>query len=395
MENHEHSANIPEHAAGPRGRAFLWGGVGAGILLVLLLLTHGLGLFGGRGGGGEESPALVRQGNRIFVPERSPLRQRLTVQPAPAEMRGGLVIAPGVVESDPARTVTVLPPGAGRVREVKVSLGDRVRRGELLATIDSPDLAQAYDDNDKAASLAKLAAKFLAYQEQQLRIGAASQRDLDQARSDNEQAVAEYLRTRAHLRAIGGREDAQGEARLLRVRAPVSGSVTALSIAPGATINDDTQPIMTVADLSIVWVTALIAEQDLGGVTRNQDAEVAVDAYPGKMLHGKVLFVSDVLEPDSRRDKTRIAFDNPDAYLKPNMFATVRLHGAPVRRVVLPSSALLMNNDRTTVFVATAPWTFERRTVTALLEESAQVTIESGVQPGEQVVVRGGILLND
>ena len=102
-----------------------------------------------------------------------------------------------------------------------------------------------------------------------------------------------------------------------------------------------------------------------------------------------------MIESDSRRDKTRIAFENPDAYLKPNMFATVTLHGAAVRRVVLPSSALLMNNDRTSVFVATAPWTFERRTVEPLLEEGTQVAIHSGVQPGEQVVVKGGILLND
>jgi membrane fusion protein, heavy metal efflux system len=401
MENHEHSANPPEHpiphdhAPGPRGRAFLWGGIGAGLLLVLLLLTHGLGLFGGHNGGGEESPGLVHQGSRIFIPERSPLRQRITVQPAVAEMRGGLVIAPGIVESDPVRTVIVLPPGAGRVHEVKVALGARVKRGDLLATIDSPDLAQAYDDNDKAAGLARLAAKFLAYQEEQFKLGAAAQRDLDQARSDNQQAVAEYTRTREHLRAMGGAEDAQGEARLLMVRAPVSGSVTALSIAAGATINDDTQPIMTVADLSVVWVTAMIAEKDVAGVARDQDAEVALDAYPGKTLHGKVLFVSDVVESDSRRDKTRIAFDNPDADLKPNMFATVRLHGTVTSRVVLPASALLMNNDRTTVFVATAPWTFERRTVTPLLEESDQVAIESGVRPGESVVVRGGILLND
>jgi membrane fusion protein, heavy metal efflux system len=401
MENHEHSGDTHEHpiphdhAPGPRGRAFLWGGIGAGVLLVLLLLTHGFGLFSGHNGGGEESTALVHQGNRIFVPERSPLRQRLAVQPAATQLRGGLVIAPGVVESDPARTVAVLPPGAGRVHEVRVSLGARVKRGELLATIDSPDLAQAYDDNDKAATLARLAAKFLAYQEQQLKIGAAAQRDVDQAHSDNDQAAAEYIRTRAHLRAMGGAEDAQGEARLLLVRAPVSGSVTALSIAPGATINDDTQPIMTVADLSVVWVTAMIAEKDVAGVARDQDAEVALDAYPGKTLHGKVLFVSDVVESDSRRDKTRIAFENPDAYLKPNMFATVRLHGAAASRVVLPASALLMNNDRTTVFVATAPWTFERRTVTPVLEESDQVAIESGVRPGESVVVRGGILLND
>jgi membrane fusion protein, heavy metal efflux system len=401
MESHEHSHGPDEHSPAPhdhtpnaRGRAFFWGGLIAGVVLVILLLTHGLGLFSPHPEA-EAPPALVHQGSRIFVPEKSPLRLRLTVEPAPAEETSALVKAPGIVESDPARTVNVLPPGAGRVHELRAALGDRVRRGQVLALIDSPDLAQAYDDNDKAADAARLAARNLAYQEGQFRIGAAAQKDLDQARSDNAQAAAEYLRTREHLRAIGAPEDARGEARLMAVRAPVDGSVTALSIAPGATINDDTQPIMTVADLSVVWVTALVAEKDLPSVARGQDAEVTVDAYAGRTLHGKVLFVSDVLEPDSRRDKTRIAFPNPDAFLKPNMFATVTLHGASRKRVVLPSSALLMNNDRTSVFVATAPWTFERRTVQPLLEEGTRVAIDSGVAPGEPVVVKGGILLND
>jgi len=400
METHDHPpdenqqhAHAYDHTPSPRGRAFFWGGIGGGLLLIVLLLTQGL--WGGHGGGEGEAPALVHKDGRIFIPEKSLLRQRLSVAAAPAEERSGLVTAPGIVESDPARTVNVLPPGAGRVREVKVALGDRVQRGQVLATIDSPDLAQAYSDYDKAAAAALLAAKNLRYQEEQFRIGAAAQRDLESARNDNSQAVAEYERSRVHLRAMGATEDAQGEGRLLMVRAPAAGSITALAIAPGATINDDTQSIMTLADLSVVWVTALIAEQDVASVARNQDAEVAVDAYPGKTLHGKVLFVSDVLESDSRRDKTRIAFPNPDAWLKPNMFATVTLHGPALSRVVLPSSALLMNNDRTSVFVAVAPWTFERRTVQPLLQEGPRVVIESGVKPGEQVVIKGGILLND
>jgi len=397
---HEHGqdpalAHLHDHSPTRRGRVFFWGGLGGGLLLVALLLTQGFGLWGGHGGGGGENPALVHQGERIFIPEKSPLRSRLTVVPAAAEERSATVTAPGVVESDPTRTVTVLPPGAGRVREVKVSLGDRVQRGQVLATIDSPDLAQAYADNDKAAAAAALAARNLAWAEEQLKIGAAAQRDLESARNDDAQAAAEYARSRERLRAMGAEQDAKGEARLLSVRAPAAGSITALSIAPGASINDDTQPIMTLADLSVVWVTALIAERDLAGVARGQDAEVALDAYPGRTLHGKVLFVADVIESDSRRDKTRIAFPNPDALLKPNMFATVTLRAAPLRRVVLPSSALLMNNDRTSVFVAVAPWTFERRTVQPLLAEGTEIAIESGVAPGEQVVVRGGILLND
>ena len=383
-----------DHSPSPRGRTFFWGGIGGGVLLVVLLLTHGFGLWSARGSA-QEAPALVHEGERIFVPEKSPLRQRLTVQVAPAEERTAIVTAPGIVESDPTRTVNVLPPGAGRVREVKVGLGDRVQRGQLLATIDSPDLAQAYSDYDKAAAAATLAAKNLKYQEEQVKIGAAAQRDLESARSDHQQAAAEYERARVRLRAMGAAEDGRGEGRLLMLRAPASGSITALAIAPGATINDDTQSVMTLADLSVVWVTALIAERDLGHVARNEDVEITVDAYPGKTLHGRVLFVSDVLEPDSRRDKTRIALPNPDAALKPNMFARVTLHGPAQLRVVLPSSALLMNNDRTSVFVAVAPWTFERRTVQPLLEEGTAVALESGVNPGEQVVVKGGILLND
>jgi membrane fusion protein, heavy metal efflux system len=107
------------------------------------------------------------------------------------------------------------------------------------------------------------------------------------------------------------------------------------------------------------------------------------------------LFVSAVIEPDSRRNKIRIAFANLDYALKPNMFATVTLTGPSQSQVVLPSSALLMNNDRTSVFVATAPWTFERRNVETTLDEGSSVAIRSGVAAGELVVVKGGILLND
>ena len=401
METHDPAAAAPEHPhlhdhePNRRGRAFFWGGLGGGALLLAVLLTHGFGLWAGRGSRAQESAALVHQGERIFIPEGSPLRTRLTVAAALAEERGTVVMAPGVVESDPARTVNILPPGAGRVRELRIGLGDRVRRGQVLALIDSPDLAQAYADNDKAAAAAALAAKNLGYQQEQLRIGAAAQRDLEAARNDDAQAAAEYSRTRARLRAMGADAGARGAGRLLAVRAPAAGTITALALAPGATINDDTQSIMTLADLSVVWVTALIAERDVAGIARGQDAEVTVDAYPGRTLHGKVLFVADLIEPDSRRDRTRIAFQNPGAFLKPNMFATVTLHAAPRMRVVLPSSALLMNNDRTSVFVAVAPWTFERRSVQPLLEEGTQVAIESGVAPGEPVVVRGGILLND
>jgi membrane fusion protein, heavy metal efflux system len=389
-----------EHPASAWGRGFLWGGIVLGVLLAVLLVTRGFGLLGPRQTADNEPALMVHKADKILVPDGSSLRERLTVAPAKAEAVSARLELPGIVESDPARTAAILTPLAGRISELRVALGDRVHRGQVLAVIDSPDLAQAYDDDDKAADTAQLTQKNLQRQEGQFKLGTASSRDLDQARSDQAQAAAEYVRTQARLKVLG--VDAANHPRhggkpssLLPVLAPASGSITTLTVATGNMINDPTQPLMTVADLSTVWVTALVPEKDVAALAKDQDAEVSLLAYPGQVFRGKVLFVSDVIEPDSRRDKLRIAFPNPQTAFKPNMFATVSLIGAQKTRVILPTSALLMNNDRTTVFVATAPWTFERRTVEPRLEEGTTVAIESGLRAGEQVVVKGGILLND
>jgi cobalt-zinc-cadmium efflux system membrane fusion protein len=385
---------IHDHKPTRRGGAFLWGGIGLGILLLAALLTHGFGLFNG-GRAPAEPDLMTRQGDKILVPEGSSLRGRLSVVAAAAQRVKPKLQLPAVVESDPARTAAVLTPLSGRLIALKVTLGDRVSRGQIVAVIDSPDLGQALNDNEKAADSFRLTEKNLARQEAQNQLGVASDRDLDQAKSDHTQAAAEYTRTQARLKTLGVPPQSKASLRELAVAAPVSGSVTALNVASGNMINDPTQPLMTIADLSTVWVTALAAEKDLAAISKNQAAQVTLSAYPDRILQGKVLFVSDVIEADSRRGKIRIAFANNDYALKPNMFATVVLSGAERSLIVLPSSALLMNNDRTSVFVATAPWTFERRNVEAQLEEGSSVAIRSGVNAGEQVLVKGGILLND
>jgi cobalt-zinc-cadmium efflux system membrane fusion protein len=370
-------------------------GLGLGVLTLIGYFTHGFGLLPPPAKGPVDAPALIRKGDQIFVPETSALRQKLSLASADLRPTNGKISLPAMVEADPSRIANVLTPLSGRLIALKARLGDRVAKGQVLAIIDSPDLAQAYDDYDKAADLENVTRRNLNRQRAQFEIGAISERDRDQAISDHDQAQAELTRTITRLSVIGADPKASRSERKISVRAPSAGSITQISVAEGNMINDPTQALMTLADLSRVFVTAQAAEKDLPAIVKDQPAAISFAAFPGEVMTGRVSFVSDVVEPDTRRTKIRISFDNAKHLLKPNMFATVTLDGPVVNQVVLPTSALLINNERTTVFVAIAPWTFERREVEAAFEEGTQIHIRSGLKAGDQVVVKGGVFLND
>jgi cobalt-zinc-cadmium efflux system membrane fusion protein len=345
------------------------------------------------------APAFSRVAGRIIVPDTSPLRTLLAVAaPAVTDIARTLTL-PAIVEADPARTVKVLPPVTGRVTDLNAQLGGRVTAGQVLAVIDSGDLAQAWSDVDKARSMVTLTRKALDRQLGLEKISAAAIKDREQAQSDYAQAAAELDRAEVRLRALGVPDDAREpngmNTRLLSIRAPVSGSVIDLQAARGAFLNDPTAAMMTIADLGTVWVTANVPEKDIAFVHPGQTVKVTFRAWPDDVFAGKVLFVSDVVEPDTRRNKVRISFDNPDRRLKPNMFAEARFEAPPVPRLMVPTSALMMTNDTTSVFVEVADWAFERRPIEIAYQEGAAVAVRSGLRPGERVVVKGAVRLND
>jgi cobalt-zinc-cadmium efflux system membrane fusion protein len=138
-----------------------------------------------------------------------------------------------------------------------------------------------------------------------------------------------------------------------------------------------------------------VPEKDIAFVFPGQTVNVTFRSYPDDVFTGKVLFVSDVVESDTRRNKVRIAFDNPDKLLKPNMFADASFVAPSVSRTIVPTSALLMTNDKTSVFVEVSDWAFERRDVEIAYQEGATVAIKSGIRPTDRVVVKGAVRLND
>ena len=350
------------------------------------------------------APMLVRQGNRLSVPAGSPLRDRLLVatvgqQPSPHE-----VSLPATVEANPANTVNILPPLTGKLLELKVRLGDTVKRGQVLATMSSPDLAQAVSDAQKARDALDLAQRALVRARGVNEAGSNAAKDVEAAQSSVAQQGAELRRSEARLRSLGadgnGGSGANGGSNappglVLKIVAPMAGTVTALNAAAGANLNDANAALMTVSNLDAVWVTVNVPERVVGSVAPGQNAVVTLAAYPGRSFSGKVGFVSAVLDADTRRARARIVFANPEGLFKPNMYATAVLGVPQAAQAQVPASALLMNNDSVSVFVEAEPWTFVRRMVELGREDGDSVRIRSGLAAGERVVVRGGVLLND
>jgi len=359
------------------------------------LLTALMGLVPWTPALAEPAPLFTVDSGRILVPANSPLRQRLSVAPVAAQTSAHVLSLPAIVEADPARVIAVPPPLTGRLVALHVRIGDSVKRGQVLAELSSPDFGQALSDKARAEDALALANKALERARAVLGVGANAGKDLEAAETAQRDAVAEERRARDRVAILAGGTAIDARTHTLELRAPANGTVTALNAGAGSFLNDPTAPLLVLAGLDHVFVTAQVPEELLGQVTPGAAVDVALVAYPGQVLHGKAPRVSPVLEPDTRRAKLRVAFDNADGRLRPNMYATVNVAVKAAGGVSVPPSALLMNNDNTTVLVELAPWSFVRRVVRTGAEDEKTVQILSGLQAGDRIVTRGGVLLND
>lgn len=339
------------------------------------------------------TPVLVHDGDALLIPEKSPLRKSLLVSPVAEQSVALPFTLPAVVEADPARLVKLMPPLAGRIVRLNKQLGDQVKAGDVLFTMDAPDFAQAAADAAKARAALILAAQGLDRQRELDKSDLAVRRDLEQAQSDFVQATSEAARADARLRQTGARAGATADGKLA-VRSPIAGRVVDLSAAEGAYWNDATAPLMTVADLSRVFVSANAQEKDLARLYVGQQASVKLDAYPAP-LTGQVRYVGDLLDADTRTVKVRLPFDNRDGHLKPGMFAEATLSSQPHQGILVPMAAVVQGGFSSHAFVEVSPWRFAPREVKLGAQIGQQVEVLAGLKAGERIVVKDGVLLND
>ncbi len=321
--------------------------------------------------------------------------QVITVQPT--RMTRTLRLT-GAVAYNAFKTTPVITQVGGPVSRILVVPGQKVKEGQPMLDVSSPDYSQLLDAYLKASDSSRLAEKNYAREQDLYQHHAVAQRDLEQAESDRNQARADLNAAEQGMKILGIKNPSElaknSSSAQIPVLAPISGEVVERLVSPGQVVQAGQTQAFTISDLSTVWVLANVYQADLAFVRSGDDVSVQTDAFPGS-FHGRISYVSPALDPNTRTLQARIVVDNPGEKLKKDMYCTVTVTaGSIANAIALPDSSILRDdNNQPFVYIAIGTNQFGRRDVDIGQSENGQTQILKGISVGERVVGDGSLFL--
>jgi len=383
-------------------RRFLW-------LCISLWVSFNFGCSRQDEKGGQPSAILEKlpaTSGLITIPPDSPKLRQIRIELARmAEVPTDEVISPGKIEVNPNRVSRVTLPVTGRIEGVRVRLGDAVEAGQPLLEMQSPDADAAMSTYLQAdatvtqaqASLVKAQADFDRANDLYDHNAVAkkevlsAENVLTQAKAAVEQAKASREQASRRLQLLGLTAGAFGQK--VVVRAPIDGKVLEISVAPGEYRNDTNSPVMTIADLSSVWVASDVPESYIRFIQLGERLEINLVAYPGETFAGRVTRIADTVDPQTRTVKVMAEMDNSRGRLRPEMFGNIHHIESTRQAVVVPAGTIIQGEGESIIFVERGPGRFEQVPVKVGKRLGDMTAVLSGLRAGQRVVVDGGMLL--
>ena len=356
--------------------------------------------------------------NVITLDDETREKIGLKVQPIEPRAFVEVIQATGVVAPNETRVAHVRLLARGRVDKVFVRAGDRVAADEPLLVYDNVEVGDLAGDYvaavaavERALAAADVAKRSLERATKLVDVGGMGRGEFERRDAEHKRALGEVTSARAtvtnierklHRFGLDANELAQlrkseGDAASwsrTTVRAPFGGVVTAAAVAPGEAVDTESD-LFTVADLSTVWVIGDVYQKDIAVVRRGQDVQITTESYPGETFTGRITYVSDMLDPNSRTVKVRCEVPNRDGRLKLQMFVTIGIPTTTVRKdtLVVPTAAVQQIDNDAVVFVQTGDHTFEKRVIQVGTGAGGWVPVMAGLKTGERVVVEGAFML--
>jgi cobalt-zinc-cadmium efflux system membrane fusion protein len=350
--------------------------------------------------------APATKNGQVSLPPDSPKLKQIKVEPVRTqEVPVDEVIAPGKIEVNPNRVSHVVLPLGGKVTNVLVHVGDFVKQGQALLMVESPDADAALSTYLQAEAAVTTAKSSL------LKAKADVDRlhDLDEhqavAKKDVLNAEAVYAQSQAALeQALATSKQAARRLELLglkpgvfgqsvAVRAPISGKVLEMSVVPGEFRNDTNANLITIADLSSVWVTSDVAENMIRFIQKGERLEVELSAYPGQVFHARVTRIADTVDPTTRTLKVSAELANPGERLRPEMFGRIRHVDSTRIAPVIPAAAVIQGDNQNVVYREVSRGVFEPTPVKLGNRVGDLIAVLDGLRPGDRVVTDGAMLL--
>ncbi|HMF97124.1 MAG TPA: efflux RND transporter periplasmic adaptor subunit [Vicinamibacterales bacterium] len=311
---------------------------------------------------------------------------------------GGVIRATGTVEFNADRIARILAPVAGQVQELKLNVGDDVRRGDTIFVLSSREVASAIADHLASQKDLDLSEKAYAMTKDLFEHQAASRMAMQQSENDVAKARAKVAQTAEVLRVLGFDEQAVDSGVLashVPIRAPITGIVTERTVTNGQFVGVESTPLLTIADLSSVWVQADVFERDLHSIAAGEKADVTTAAYPDDHFSAQVSRIGTVVDPQTRTAKIRFVTSNPGLRLKPGMFttATLQIPGSSNTALTAPAKAVFVEGGKSFAYVQIGRAEFERREVETVPADIGRVRVTRGLSAGDHVVAEGVLLL--
>jgi len=377
----------------------------AGIVFAAVLLHSGTGLPAharAQQGGSSASNAAQSEASVELSPAQL---ETIKIQPVGTCPFAIEKEAVGTISFVDDLSVEVFPPYQGKLLKTFVELGDEVQKDQPLYTIDSPDLIQAESTLIGAAATFALTSKELARVKDLNGTNGVSQRELEQATSDQQTAEGALKAARDAVRVFGKTEAEMDRLVATRkidpalvVRSPVTGEVTAYNAPPGLLVQPGTAPApFTVSDTSVRWMLANVTESDSPLFHLGQTVEARVMAYPDRVFTGKIAKVYAAVDPTTHRATVRSEIPDPKHELRPGMMASfvIRVQD-PVESTAIPTTGVVRNGDGTmAAWVTTDRRRFLQRIIKVGLQKDGQYQVLEGLQQGELAVTDEAIFLSN
>jgi cobalt-zinc-cadmium efflux system membrane fusion protein len=342
--------------------------------------------------GAPPNAQVEQEGSADFVKAAHP--EKFAIVAAGRRDSAPTLEATGVVSADVSRNVPVISIATGRILDVKARLGDTVTKGQLLLRVQSADIASAFSDYRQALADEKLSQTQLERSKLLFEKGAIAQKDLEVAEDVEAKTRITVETAIERLRVLG--VDKDRPTTVVDVLAPASGVITDQQVTSASGTQGLASPnAFIVSDLSHVWIVCDVFENDMSFAQVGEYAEIRLNAYPDRILHGRVSNIGPIMDPNLRTAKVRLEVDNP-GYMRLGMFVKATFHGAKRDvRAMVPATAVLHLHDRDWVYTPMEDGRFRRVEVKGgdMLPDKMQ-EIVTGLQPGQRVVRDALVLQN-